>query len=439
MLHRKCYLFKGVPKHKEFHTDMSKIKTLKLSGTQIRTICLLGAQLSGSLCLSSPTNAQVPTQVNDSHTLWDSLRKAQSRITACHVSWKSTLTIKPKTGVDPKKRAAQTLAWAQKQGFSNEEAREQAERERREATRDIKGRTIVTVFDFKRVGDSVRCDIVRPDLQVHTVEFFDGTNALSTITEGIKDRGTSNANLTRNPQEILKLSAFGEQTARLLLGIPIDEEFSPSNPALSPQNTILKIGLDNTLLLERKPELVIPRTGMPDMLTISLKHGGPISYEVFEKLIFTAKNGQDSVKKGKPIKSVRVEGYQQYKNNIWFPSKITITSPTLTQQYSLMEATFNEEVDPMELRLPPMRVADARFGYGPKLAIYKLKNGVIPSDEDVKRMINRDKEAKQAQETTSKNAGKSDSKSLSSLPLAPAAGLMFMAMGCMMWVRSREL
>jgi len=192
-------------------------------------------------------------------------------------------------------------------------------------------------------------------------------------------------------------------------------------------------------------------------LTLDKKLLLPVSYKVFDSEItligprveagqqghpdadsYTTATRWSSVevqRQSRPDWTVSIEDYRKYRDGVWFPSKVTVTEPTSTTVYTLVKAAFNEDVDPMELRLPAdIDVADTRFGVGDKIAEYKLTDGVIPSDDKVRQMLHLDKEATAAQDKASREA-KSESPTS---PIAPATGLMFMAMGSMMWVRSRK-
>lgn len=378
-----------------------KFQRFRQSVLFLCVVSLLALQHGGRQCGLSPASAQVPameatpsTQVpaaeNAAQTWWDKLQKLSPPITACHVTWKCTMSIKPKPDLDVEKRVAQIYASALKRGLRPAEAQKEAEMERREALRDIKGRTIVSILDFVRVGRTVRCAIEYPEMRHRSIEFYDGASALSASTHvnGVAHRSID-ANLTSDPKEVLRMSAGGEQMARFLLGIPLHEDFSVSTPAFSPENTILTEGPENTLLLERKFDARPGPIESPTLLTLSQQHGRPLAYEISE-LHILLKGGKYSRLKGKLAKRIGIESYRKYPDGVWFPSKITVTSPTVTKEYSLLKAAFNGEVDPLELRLPKdMRVADARFGYGRMLAIYQLKDGLLASDYEVMQMLNR--------------------------------------------------
>lgn len=412
-----------------------RIRQRQSSSAFTRIVGVLTIASVSPFNLSIQAIAQEPLTQAETQTWWGDQQKIDTRVTACRVSWNRIQRINPNPQADPEKWGARTLAWARQQGFDEKEAQRQAQGERREAEISRKGRTINTRLDFVRVGKSVRCEIVYPEIQSRAIEFSDGQNALFVWTQVKNAAVSKNANLTRDAKSVLSRSAGGEQVARFLLGIPFNEDFSTSNPSYLQANTSLKQSAEGSILMERNLDPNPRLTDSPALLTFSKAHL-PTAYESFA-LNFWLKGGKYSRHKGKLLTRTTIEGYQQHKNGVWFPSKITVIGPISTTEYTLVKVAFNEAIDPMEMRLPAdMRVADSRFGYSSKPAIYKLQNGQIPSDEEVRKMLNLDKEATQAKNAASQEVASPKPNPLSSLPIAPAAGLLLMAMGCMMWMRS---
>lgn len=389
----------------------------------------------GLLCASTQVEAQEPPANAKAQAWWEE-QKANPQITACRVSWDRTQRVNPNLQADPEKWAARELEAARQEKVGEAEAQRRAEVERREAEVSRKGRTVASRLDFVRVGKSVLCKIAYPEIRYHAIEFSDGVTSLFSSTQ-FKDKPISTDGVvTRNPDSVLWHSASGTQVARFLLGIPLKDEFSIINPSYSPTNSFFSENKDGNVVLESKFDPNPRLKDAPATLTLSKEHNLPIVHESFAVDLMLKAN-QLSRLKGKSLTRISIGGYQQYKNGIWFPSKITVTDPISTDEYTLVKAAFNEDVDPMELRLPAdLRVADTRFP-GSKPAIYKLENGKIPSDDEVRKMLNLDKEATKAKDTASKEAADPNAEQPSS-PIAPAAGLMFMAMGSVMWVHSRK-
>lgn len=108
-------------------------------------------------------------------------------------------------------------------------------------------------------------------------------------------------------------------------------------------------------------------------------------------------------------------------------------------KYTLQSAIFNEAVDPLEVRLPAgIRISDARFG-SDQLVSYQPKNGVLPTDAEVRNLLGerqeRDKASDEAQ--SDKNV-KGQVAQPVALRFTSAIGLVFIMLGCMMWVRSNK-
>jgi hypothetical protein len=128
---------------------------------------------------------------------------------------------------------------------------------------------------------------------------------------------------------------------------------------------------------------------------------------------------------------------------VWFPSSVKITAPTFTTEYTLVTADFNASVDPMEARLPSgTRLADQRFNDPRKVVNYKLIDGVIPTDAQVEKMLGENQTMAQAKNKATEeglaHTSRTRDSSNQSLPVMPFAGLMCMALGGMLWTRSRH-
>jgi hypothetical protein len=222
------------------------------------------------------------------------------------------------------------------------------------------------------------CEMEHPEFGSRRVEYFDGMNALSAeLRSGGKDIALVTGRVSRD-----HAPAAGHPVKRRVLRL---------QSSLHTGERFCQAGTRRHAAAGAPVRLRLSSQQGPEQLTISAQHGRPLSYQTFD-FWTRGDRGKDTRTKytrmkGKPYRRVVLEGYRQFEGGVRFPSKVTVRVDKFTTVYELQKAVFNNAVSPDELHLPAMRVGDARFGYGPLLAIYQLKNGVLPSDGDVRRMV----------------------------------------------------
>lgn len=377
----------------------------------------------------APAQTQVPASRVVPPSLWNELLPVRSRMTACHVVWKRVQRINPNPQANPQERASRALAVARKQGLSQEEVQQQVEAERQDALISKQGRVINSTLDFTRIGNTILCRIEYPNYGGQAVEFSNGTDSLFVQTQVKGQRVSADGALFRNPEEVLKFSANGYQVARFLTGIPVDQQFSVSNPAASEKDSSLRISSNGDVVLERDPRYEGNQLLNPDAMTFNRQEFFPVSASKFMTLLVVSNKGVKE-QKGDLSFHVLASGYKKYFSGLWFPSKVTVTSAVGNREYSLVKAEFNDQVDPAALKLPPsLRVADFRFGHGSEEVNYLIKDGKIPSDEYVKSLIKTDKQATQAKAKDSEDATRVET---SASPFIPTFGLGFIMLGGLM-------
>jgi len=387
------------------------------------------------VCFPIMESAAQAQQEQINQVLLQKLQKANSTISACHVVWNRVQRLAPNPAADPEKWSAQALASAQQQGRTQIQALQEAQGEKEAAVRTQQGFAITSTLDFVRIGNSVLCtsDYLDPIYKDRHIEFSNGTEFLFASLKVKGQDVPKDATLSRDSGEALKMSAYGYQLARTLLGVPLDQNLTPSNPVLASEEFSLRQDPNGDVVAEREARIVAGHSQKPDAITFSTENLHPTRVETYS--IAAEFDGQKlTMTRDKLETTVIVSGYKQYENGIWFPSKVMVKTPTMTTDYTLVDAKFNSQVDPADLLLPiGLRVADARFGYGSKLAIYKVSDGKLPTDEQVKAMIASDAQAKQAKAGDAKQTSVSDR-----APMASIGGLGFIALGSLMLVRSRR-
>ncbi len=323
------------------------------------------------------------------------LEQANSKIEACHVVWKRVLRIAPLSAedADPEKWAASALKQAREAGETEEKAQELAAMERREALRSQKGREIEFLFDYTRVANRVLCiteQFPSPTQQSKTLEYFDGTNFMRADLEfDHKVLSYQRGEVRRHTEDVVSYSVGGEQVMRLLLGFALDQEFGPRNPRLTDKNSTLKDERPGLFSVVQEPYLRDTGSNTKtwtrfnvfnfDKQRLSLQ-----SIENYDSnLIFLDK--KITFKRGDISSLLTASDYKQYEGGIWYPSKITVKSNNITQEYSLVEAQFNDEVKPSSVLLPAdILITDGRFGFGFDAVEYYADDGFLLSDEQVK-------------------------------------------------------
>lgn len=359
------------------------------TSTLLRSIPIVSAMVCS--CLAMPlSQAQQPEEKAAMQSPWDKLQEANSRIKACHVVWKRVFRVAPIAEADPDKWAANAFAAARKRGLSEKQAQQEAQSERREAVRSRQGRTINSTLDFVRVGNVVLCRTDYLDPAYHglqLLEYSDGIDSLEAQMR-VQDKEVSpTGSLMRDPQEVLKMSAGGFQVARMLLGIALNQDFGLKNSALSPNNSSLKVLASGNVSLEREARMENRQSQDPDALTFAKEGLYPVSAERFG-IALLVRVKEITMKKDKVPTRVVASGYKQYPGGIWFPSKVVETSSPVRIEYFLVKVSFNDEVNPDDVRLPnDLRVNDLRCGIGLKGTYYKVQEGKVLSEEEAKARI----------------------------------------------------
>ena len=323
---------------------------------------------------------------------WDKLQRVNSAAQSIHVVWHCVRRLKARPDADPEAQAQAAMKAAREDGLDEKKVAQFGEVARKLALDSQKERVIETTFDFVRIGNSVLCNAVyeAPELSERFIEFSDGTDAIHATNEFKGEIRRPSGVLMRDPKEILYMSAVGPQVARLMLAIPFDQEFGPSNPILSQKDAKLRQSADGDWLVERQTRDQQSTILAPNTLTFGGDGAYLASYEeLLVKSVTMSGTGKDQkIEKIETESAHKIVGseFKQYADGIWFPSRIVRISPNETYEYSLIEVQFNDDVNPLGLTLPPdLRVTDTRFGKGLNAAVYTTTEGRLMTDEEVKR------------------------------------------------------
>ncbi len=313
-----------------------------------------------------------PLSVSAASKWWNLIEKSDARIQSCRVTWKHEILIPADSHADPKQEAKWAAAAARKEGKSDAEIA-QAEKDAREmAQYNAQPHQVKQTFRFTRAGQIVRCDITGED-DSHSIDFFDGKNAVFMPPESLVENAHFSALLTREPREILSHSASSWQMPHLLLGVPLSQSMTPNDAVFSPATASLQ-ETQTDLILESKVQAARDIAPGIHRLTISKKHGRTVAYEFLDTR--RESNGR-----------VVLSGYKEYPGGVWYPSRVSVSTRGFAITYTLVDAAFNGAVDAEESRLPAnAKVSDIRFGPG-KVAQYILKAGSIPSDMEVQETL----------------------------------------------------
>jgi hypothetical protein len=319
--------------------------------------------------------------------------------TACRVTWKQVLTTAPATysKADIDKRVAAIMREALKRGGTADQVQDEGDAERREIEREIKGQSFTTLFHFVRIGKVVRCDIESEKPLYHGLEYFDGTFGIHCWLSNHPTGRSIGADLDRDTDESALRQVAGPQIARFLLSLPLEMGFSKACPVINLAQGTVTTGPNGAIVFEPVLEetrstgtLPTANSGIRTMVrhtpsewTFDAVHGQPVSFKTF-KVIGRFDNGKLTFSKGAIDSQTTLSGYKQYPGAVWFPSHVVVKHGRMTREFTLVDAAFNEQIDPAEVKLPEMSISDGRFGE-PR-AMYQLKDGRIPDDEAVKKM-----------------------------------------------------
>ena len=328
-------------------------------------------------------------EATDAAAQWEKLQRVNAAAQSIHVVWHCVRRLKARPDADPEAQAQATMKAAREDGLDEKKVAQFGEVARKSALDSQKERVIETTFDFVRIGNSVLCNAVypAPELSERFIEFSDGTDAIHAVNEFKGEIRRPSGVLMRDPQEILYMSATGPQVARLMLAIPFDQEFGPSNPVLSPKEAKLRRLKNGEWLVERQTRDQQNTILAPNTLTFGGDGAYLAGYEEFFIKSFLMDKDQ-KIEKIDYESAHKIVGseFKQYADGIWFPSRIVRSSPNETYEYSLIEVQFNDDVNPLGLTLPPdLRVTDTRFGKGLNAAVYTTTEGRLMTDEEVKR------------------------------------------------------
>lgn len=389
----------------------------------------LGAEAAPAAPSSPPVAAPLTPALQER---WNQIRAADTRIEACRVAWKRVLFIKPKRNVDVEKRAARAAEQARLKGASAAEIAERTQRERKSALEDQKGHQITSALSIVRIGGTVRCELVDGQPESGMIDYYDGKNVVQLFQED--DKRDWDGVLLRDDKEILSHTLTGWLLPQFLTGLPLSKQFPASWTFFAPPESAPREASAGTFVMEKTSEL---EPGLPTIhrLSVAKEHLRPVSYELMNTLC--AEGDPDRI-----IGRAVASDYRKYADGVWFPAKVTVETKVMKIEYTLVKAEFNEAVDPMELRLPPnTRMADSRFGLGKSTVSYKLKNGVVPPDDEIRGMLGQKPGKTEARLPAAKVQDVETVESAphsSSSPLAPLFGLALMTCGCVLWGRSRS-
>ena len=389
--------------------------------------------VSPTLAQETPFPAPVPVAPAPS---WEELQQKSPKIWTCHVVWKRVRSSNPIKGAAPDARVAHFLAAAKQAGLSPETTESVAKGLREKAEAESQGRTETStdILEFVRVGNTVRVNITSADGKDESIEFFDGVNSLFGWTQVQNRKVPLQVSLIRDSSEVLSHSSRRFQAARFLLGIPLEQNFSELNPAVTSQNARLHRINPKEFILE-------PMEGRSGELVFSYIEGA-IVLRAFGDLdiLASTRTGEVSLKQQGNLSTISAQGFRKYSGGLWFPSKVIYTAPYGDSEYTLQSAEFNDEVDPTDVRLPAgIQITDRRFGNAVRPVTYFLKDGQLPSDAEIKKRL-----GLKGDEDVSKFKVKQDqTKQTRSIPVSEAAlpllGLLCMGFGAALWRQAKKM
>jgi hypothetical protein len=351
---------------------------------------------------------------------------------ACRVTWKRVMTTKPQVRPDAETAIARLKEQAAKAGNNATEVQQAVKNAQDYFAKVTQGSTQHQSLSFVRLNKEIRCDItsgppiklgsVSQEIIARYIDYYDGTNVVTMAAVG-KDM-PKRGQLSRDKKDRLSHCAPGFSDIEFLVGAPITEEFSPQNSSLKEKG--------DSVVLEK--QLKGNRNYLM-RLTLSKEHLRPVEFEAID----ISHTPEDIVRLHR-----KASDYKHYGDQVWFPSKITTDRGFGGEEDVLVSAVFNAVVDPLELRLPvSASIADMRFGDRQTVG-YKLQNGKLLTDDEVKALLGKKQEAEKEQKKSAPSLSNDTGpvkpssvipRSNSSFPFPYHMGLLLAALSCMVWVR----
>ena len=252
------------------------------------------------------------------------------------------------------------------------------------------GKAIRNVINltFLRDGASVRAEMLyetlNDGLQGHDYDAYDGINAI--VVRGTGPETPKWGQLTRESRDVLRLSAHNPLERLFLFHGPIFE-------SLPKQETKVIAEDSESVTLDCPAPTLAP---MRLRVHVSKKFWRPTAAE----MIMT--------RSGKPHWHFTTEGYHECQG-VWIPSTVAMRMNTEqdylvhTNNYILQSARMNEEATNAHLApIVPTGTNMDDFRFGPNSPVSYRVTDFIPSDEEVRFMLDKDREAQAAMERDAK-------------------------------------
>ena len=367
--------------------------------------------------------------------VWRKIESANGKIGAIEATWRAVMTT-PSHQPLPKQKEEEILARvkskAEQEGLTSQEVSRRVQIQKETLRLVEKGQTTTSLLHFVRVGQTIKCDVTVVEAQNGIIDFFDGKNSVSIETEVNGEPRSPQGNVMRDTSSILSYSAPTWQSARLLTGMSLSQEYSSYNPSFKSSNSVAKL-IEDKLILERQ---VLPKqTGVgieyPALLRMILTSD-------YRPSLYESRNTLDKSAQAGLVGRVLISGYKSYPSGIQFPSQITVDTGAYKIEYSLQKAKFNDAVDPSLTQMPPNTlIADSRFGFGAKTVVYRMKDGVLLSDSQVLKLLGdkpKDVVALQAAHAEAEEGAME--KTTRGTPLTMFLGLGLLGIGAAMWKKS---
>lgn len=313
---------------------------------------------------------------------WAEIHKVDALLVKSKVTWKRIYSSLPVPSLDVAKLSALSAEKARVQGMDAKSTEETLTQAKQRVFLEQQGYVQSATLRFEHNSDATYCDVTEemPHLHNassnqadfgHTIDYFDGLNAVSLM--GVGPSTPIAGVLTRDRNEALNYCAHGFGEPIFLVGTPITSVFEQIN---------------SSLVLDPNGFCIIERVvGQNDSalrysLTVSTRTWRAVKLEVRK------------VRTNTLILRYVASEFKRYNSGIWLPTHISITRFNKTGvkvgtiSYSLVEASFNDSAHLTHINHPVPEgtiLHDFRFGVN-NVAPYRVVHQ-IPSDDHVRTLL----------------------------------------------------
>ncbi len=365
------------------------------------------------------------TRASQDQTLWYAVEQQGVPLPSAYLKWRveSYFEASPTPPEQENQNTEALRQQLQQKGASAEMIDSALQRAKRHADFFSQDRTVVSYHEFRRDGRRLRCDIFSEKGELNAIDYFDGTNAVTTLGFTKSAKGVfipESGVLQREARTIMPHSAAGFGYMLFMAAGSITSDFPHEQTQISRR--------DGALCLERDYQ------GMSIPLRMRLflypGEGRPRRLDWFDP------------SNNRPLLRLTASDAQRWPTGVLYPKRIVMERfdgagrSHVRDVYTLIEANFGSQLDATEVKVPPgISLIDQRFG-NTQPASYRVgPSGQLPTDDEVRALIKQDS----GQQDPSRSHAQPQSYNPhghKANALAWVASLLCLLLGAILWKRS---